>query len=237
MKALRPLLKLQNELSALPHNGEVLAEWIHRRDGWYLMVYPFAGRAVNEGIAALVSLRWSRSATNTFSYAANDYGFVVALAREESMSADIVQNLLKPDNLVDDLFACVNMPELARRQFREIARVAGLLPPSLPGRQMRTMRQLQASSGLLYDVLQRYDPSHMLLSQAQREVFAAQLDVQAIERALRDCSQRNIDLRTPQSLTPLSFPLWAERWRGELSNEDWKTRVARAAEQLENRNE
>jgi ATP-dependent helicase Lhr and Lhr-like helicase len=126
---------------------------------------------------------------------------------------------------------------LSRRQFREIARVAGLLPPSLPGRQPRKLRHLQASSGLIFDVLERFDPEHMLLAQAQREVFEAQLNVQDVAHTLRDAAQRPLDLQRPESLTPLSFPLWAERWRGEWSNEDWRTRVARAAEQLEKRSE
>jgi ATP-dependent helicase Lhr and Lhr-like helicase len=99
------------------------------------------------------------------------------------------------------------------------------------------LRHLQASAGLIFDVLQRFDPDHMLLSQAQREVFEAQLDVRQVADTLSDCAGRRLNLRMPESLTPLSFPLWAERWRGELSNEDWKTRVARAAEQLEQRNE
>lgn len=233
MKFLAPLLRTQQNISALPNADELLVEWIHRRDGWYLMVYPFAGRAVNEGIAALVSMRWSREITNTFSYAANDYGFVVALAREATIDVQLVRKLVSPNDLVEDLLACVNVGELSRRQFRDIARVAGLLPPSLPGRQPRKLRHLQASSGLIYDVLQRFDPDHILLTQAQREVFEAQLDVRQVSSTLQDCAQRITNLRTPASLTPLSFPLWAERWRGELSNEDWKARVQRAAEQLE----
>ncbi len=233
MRFLQPLLRVQNGMSALPGNGELLAEWIRRRDGFYLMVYPFAGRAVNEGIAALASMRWSRETTNSFSYAANDYGFVVALAREAMFDDELLRRLLTPGGLLEDLLACVNVGELSRRQFREIARVAGLLPPSLPGRQPRKLRHLQASAGLIFDVLQRFDPEHILLNQAQREVFEAQLDVQELTRTLNDCARRTLNVRRPESLTPLSFPLWAERWRGEWSNEDWKTRVARAAEQLE----
>ena len=236
MTALRPMLDLQAQLSALPRADACLVEVIARRDGWYLMAYLFAGRALNEGIAALASLRWSRRGPNTFSYAANDYGFVIASAREAIVDEDLVRDLLSPLAVTDDLLQCVNLGELSRRQFREVARIAGLLPPSLPGREARSMRQLQASSGLLFDVLERYDPQHILLNQARSEVLSAQLDVREITQTLMRLGQRAIELRRPVSLTPLSFPLWAERWRGELSSEDWKTRVARAAEQLESRN-
>ena len=128
-----------------------------------------------------------------------------------------------------------HLAELARRQFRDIARVAGLLPPSLPGRAPRSMRQLQASSGLLFDVLSRFDADHLLLEQARREVFESQLEVRALRKALADCAGRALLLQQPASLTPLSFPLWAEAMRGSLSTEDWSTRMRRAADALERR--
>ncbi len=233
MQYVKPMLAIQARMSALPTARELLVEWLRHDEKWYLTIYPFAGRTVNEGIAALVSLRWSRSITTTFSYAANDYGFVVSLPRDTLMDEASLRELLSPEKLVDDLFACVNMGELSRRQFREIARVAGLLPPSLPGRQPRKLRHLQASAGLIYDVLQRFDPGHMLLSQSQREVLDAQLDVQQIAAVLARCANRRIRLFRMEALTPLAFPLWAERWRGELSNEDWETRVRRVADQMD----
>jgi ATP-dependent helicase Lhr and Lhr-like helicase len=113
--------------------------------------------------------------------------------------------------------------------------VAGLLPPSLPGRAMRSLRQLQASGGLLFDVLRQHDPDHLLLRQAEREMFEQQLEVRALRDVLVRCSAEAIRWQQPRSLTPLSFPLWAEMMRGALSSEDWRTRVQRAAERLERR--
>ena len=97
------------------------------------------------------------------------------------------------------------------------------------------MRQLQASSGLIFDVLQRHDPGHMLLEQAEREVFAQQLEVAALRDTLERVRERSIVIHAPRTLTPLSFPLWAESMRGQLSTEDWRERVERAAAQLEKR--
>ena len=233
MLHLRALLDTQAQMSALPAKGELLVEWTQFDEKWFLTIYPFAGRAVNEGLAALVTLRWSRAITTTFAYAANDYGFIIALPRQTLMDDVLLRELLSPHNLVEDLLACVNVGELSRRQFREIARVAGLLPPSLPGRKPRSDRHLQASAGLIYDVLQRFDPGHILLSQAQREVFEAQLDVREMSEVLRACVRRKIRLTYPIFLSPLAFPLWAERYRGEWSNEDWRLRVARASEDLD----
>jgi ATP-dependent Lhr-like helicase len=235
LRALAPLLDLQARVSALPTPRTLLVETVRTRGRASLFVYPFAGRTVHEGMAALFALRWGRLAPNTFLYAVNDYGFVLNASQPAPVDADLIARLLAPADLLDDLREGLNLTEMARRQFREIARVAGMLVPSLPGGAQRSARQLQASSGLLFDVLQRYDPDHLLLAQAVREVFEAQMDVQALTAAFTRCAARTIDLRQPRTLTPLSFPLWAETVRGELSTEDWSARVRRAAEQLQAR--
>ena len=110
--------------------------------------------------------------------------------------------------------------------------LAGLLPPNRPGQQPRGMRQLQASAGLLHDVLRQHDPGHVLLRQADEEVLQA-LDLPVLQALLERLGEASLLLQTPRKLTPLAFPLWAERLRGQLSSEDWKSRVARAARKLE----
>src|SRR5690606_26798241 len=147
MRALGPLLALQSRLSARPAPDRLLGEAAKTRQGWHLFVFPFAGRAVHEGLAPLLALRWAREAPNTFSWAVNDYGLVLNAQAEAWPEPARLERMLAPEGLLDDLHASLNMAELARRQFREIARVAGLLPPSLPGRAVRSLRQLQASSG------------------------------------------------------------------------------------------
>ena len=235
MRALSPLLQLQARLSALPTPESLLVEAVKTRQGWHMFVFPFAGRAIHEGLAALLALRWARETPNTFGWSVSDYGLVLTAHLPAWPTPDLLARMLSPDGLMDDLRQGVNLAELARRRFREIARVAGLLPPSLPGRAARSMRQLQASSGLLFDVLRQHDPDHVLLAQAEREVFEAQLEVSRLRDVLLRCRDRKLDLRRPDGLTPLAFPLWAEAVRGQLSTEDWRTRVARAATQLEAR--
>ncbi len=235
MKALAPLLDLQARESGLPTPHTLLVEVVKLRRGSALFVYPFAGRSVHEGMAALFALRLGRLEPHTVVFAVNDYGFVLNSQQTIQVNEDTLAAILSPEGLMDDLHEGLNLTEMARRQFRDIARVAGMLTPSMPGATRRSQRQLQASSGLLFDVLKRYDPDHLLLAQAVREVFEAQMDVQALAAALARCATRRIELRQPRTLTPLSFPLWAETVRGELSTEDWSTRVRRAAEQLQAR--
>ncbi len=235
LRAISRLLDLQQRLSALPAPGRLLVESIRARRGLHLFLYPFAGRQVHEGMAALLALRWGRHAANSFAFSANDYGLLLTPARDVPVDATLLRALLSPDGLIEDLRESLNLAELARRQFREIARVAGLLPPSLPGRAPRSLRQLQASSGLLVDVRRRVDSGHILLEQAEREVFSAQLEVGRLRETLGDCAARTLDLHAPEGFTPLSFPLWADAMRGRLSTEDWRARVQRAAAQLERR--
>lgn len=237
MRAVAPLLRIQAQASALPDRGRLVAERIGTRRGMHLFLFPFAGRAVHEGIAAMIALRWGRLQANTISYTVNDYGLMLTLAEPAALDDALLRRLLGPANMADDLRDGVNLGEMARRQFREIARVAGLLTPSLPGQAARSLRQVQASSGLLYDVLRRYDPDHLLLAQAEREVFELQLEAPRLLAALHDCQRRELLLREPRALTPLSFPLWTESLRGQLSTETWQARVRRAAAQLEKRYE
>lgn len=235
LKALAPLRALQARASALPSPRILLIEVFEGPRGQMMGLYPFAGRAVHEGLAALLALRLSQVAPNSISFAVNDYGLMLTPAVPIDLDEQAWRNLMKTEALQSDLKISFNLAELARRQFREIARVTGLLPPSLPGRAPRSLRQLQVSSGLLFDVLRRYDPDHILLAQAEREVFETTLDITHLSATLEACNTRELSLQRPAHLTPLAFSLWAEHLRGQLSTEDWQTRIRRAAEQLEKR--
>ncbi|WP_164272837.1 ligase-associated DNA damage response DEXH box helicase [Stenotrophomonas sp. B1-1] len=234
---LAPLLALQARVSARPSPAQLLVEDVRRREGQFVFIYPFAGRHVHEALAALLSLRCTRLQRNSIGYAVNDHGLVLAPAQPITLDAQAWHALFTRDGLLDDLRAAVNLGELARRQFRGIARVAGLLVPSLPGGMPRSLRQLQASAGLLHDVLRQHDPEHVLLALAEQEVLQDALDLPGLQQALARIGGQAVSLQHPASLTPLGFPLWAERLRGQFSNEDWRTRVQRAAQQLERRHD
>ena len=149
------------------------------------------------------------------------------------MTPSALAPVLSPDGLAEDLAACVNVSEIARRRFRDIARIAGLVFPGYPG-SGKTTRQVQASSGLIFDVLVRYDEANLLVDQARREVLESQLEAARLARTLEDVSRRRLVVLEPARLTPLAFPLWAERLQSQvITSEDWRTRVRRVAERLE----
>ncbi len=235
MQCVQPLLELQQRWSQLPTPEMLLIEHTRSREGFHVYLYPFAGRTVNEGIATLVAHRWAQLRPITFAITANDYGAELVTNTPIEPTADLMRTLLRRENLGADLLASLNFSEVARRHFREIARIAGLVFQGYPGAR-KLERQLQASSGLIFDVLRQYDPDNLLLDQARREVFELQLEETRLARALEELATRSLHMVATASLTPLSFPIWAERLRSQiLSTESFQERIQRMIERLEKR--
>jgi ATP-dependent Lhr-like helicase len=232
LEALRALLVIQGKWSAIPRADELLIERMHSRDGWHLFIYPLEGRLVHEGLAALFAYRMSRLVPITFAMSSNDWGIELLSPTEPPLAEALEGGLLSPERLIDELPASLNAAEMAKRQFREIARVAGLVFPGLP-RSGKTARQLQASSGLMFDVFQRYDPENLLLAQAQREVLERQLERSRLGATLQRLSAARVVLTEPKRFTPLSFPLLVDRTRNKVSSEKLADRIARMQLALE----
>ncbi|MDB5802058.1 MAG: putative ATP-dependent helicase [Rhodocyclales bacterium] len=229
---LRPLLDLQARWSALPGRDVLLVETTRSREGHHAFFFPFAGRQVHSGLAALFAWRVARHTPITFSMSFNDYGFELLSADPVDWQAEFDADLLSTRNLHEHIGASLNAGQLARRKFREIARVAGLVFQGFPG-QMKFARQLQASSELLFDVFERYDPQNRLLRQAYDEALAQELELARLERSMKSMQKRRLDLRVTRNPTPFAFPLMVERFRERLSSEKLSDRVARMVQTLE----
>jgi ATP-dependent Lhr-like helicase len=232
LEAARPMLETQAQLSRLPTPGSVLAEALRSREGWHLYLYPFAGRHVHLGLASLLAWRLARDRPNTFSMSVNDYGFELVSAQEFELAPVTDRSVFSAEGLLGDVLASLNSSELAQRRFREIARVAGLVFPGYPG-QPRSARQLQASSGLFFEVFRKYDRGNLLLGQAEGEVLSQELEITrlgaALER-LRGWPLRFVQLRHP---SPMSLPLMVERFRDQLSTEQLSARLDRILAEME----
>ena len=158
----------------------------------------------------------------------NDWGFEVADRAGLPAKTCEWRQLFTTHNLLDDLLACLNSTEMARRHFREIARVAGLVAAS-----GRSDRQTQASAGLIFDVLAEHDSDNMLLTQARREVLERQFEFRRLNAALDRIAGQEIRLVETPRLTPLAFPIWAEFVQSRLTTKDWLTQIADMARELE----
>ena len=232
LKLVRPLLELQGRWSALPGEREWLVERLSAREGHYLFFYPFVGRLAHLGLATLFGYRLSRERPRTFSMTVNDDGFGLLSPEPVDLALGTLGRLMAAPGVEDDILAGINAAEMGRRQFREIARVAGLVFQGYPG-QGQSARQLQASSGLLYDVFADYDPENALLAQSRREVLDRQLEAPRLSAALDRMRRDRVVVTTPVRPTPFAFPLMVEMFREKLSTEALESRVARMVADLE----
>ena len=231
MRAVRPLLALQAQWSALPTTGTLLAETFKSRQGWHLFLYPFAGRMANLGLANLIAWRVSRAQPLSVSIAVNDYGFELLSPGQVDWARHLPQALGTTD-LLEDVLASLNAGEMALRRFREIAQIAGLVFGGYPAAQKST-RQIQASSGLFYEVFRKHDAGNLLLGQARDEVLSEELEIERLHRQLLKMSELQLDLRALERPGPLAFALLVEGMRETLSTEKLADRIARMVAELE----
>lgn len=231
MEAVRPVLETQAERSIIPTMQEFLIERVGTPEGYNLFLYPFEGRLVHEGLGALLAWRLARIRPISFSIACNDYGIQLLAPDPAPLEDAIAAGLFAPRNLLEDIPASLNAAEMAKRQFREIARVAGLTFQGYPG-QNKSVRQLQASSGLLYDVFAKYDSENLLLRQAQREVLERQLEQSRLGRTLERISSSVIRILDIPRPSPLSFPILVDMSRTRVSSEKLADRVRRMVEEV-----
>lgn len=232
MMAVQPLLQLQGIWSRIPVPGQLLVESVRSREGYHLFFYPFAGRLVHEAIGALFAWRLTQSVPASVTISANDYGFEILSNCELLTSEQVPADLLTTDDLLKDIYACLNASEMARRRFREIARVSGLVFQGYPGQQ-KSARQLQSSSGLLFDVFANYDPDNLLFKQAGAEVIEQQFELTRLREVLERLQQESVCLTYPPRFTPFAFPLMVDRLRERLSSEQVQDRVSKMQISLE----
>jgi len=232
LKTLEPLLDVQKNWSILPGEDEFLMEKTFSREGCHVFFFPFEGRYVHEGMAALFAHRIAQIKPLTFSIAMNDYGFELLSDQEIPIENALENNLFSSESLIDDIWSSINNTELAKRRFRQICQVAGLVFPGFPGQQ-RKSRHLQMSSGVFFDVFSEYEPDHLLLQQAYDEVLFFQLDELRLQKALQKIRRQQIRLEHPERFTPYAFPIMVDRLRERLSSEKLTDRVKRMQLQLE----
>ena len=230
LKFLHPLLKRQENNSHIPKSDEFLVEKIETKEGHHLFVYPFEGRLVHEIMASLIAYRISKIKKLTFTIAQNDYGFELLSDQEIPLHKDNINSIFSKENLIQDVTASINASEMASRKFRDIAVVAGLVVQSQPGNK-KSNKSLQSSSGLIFRVLNDYEPNNLLLKQAYNEVFDYELEKVRLQGAFQRISESKIILKKANNFTPLSFPLKVDSLRGTMSNEELSKRIERIQKQ------
>lgn len=230
LKFLHPLLANQDKRSHIPKDDEFLVELIKTREGYHLFMYPFEGRLVHEVMAALIAFRISKLAPISFSMAMNDYGFELFSDKEIPLNEENLSRILSRDNLMNDVISSINSAEMARRKFRDIAIISGMVIQNFPGQQ-RSNKSLQSSAGLIFKVLEDHDSNHFLVRQAYTEVFNMQLQEQRLVEAFKRIENSKIVLKYSHTFTPLSFPIKIDSLRQMLSSEGLDVRIQQLIKQ------
>ena len=230
--ALQPLMQIQQALSEIPSHQVLLIEHIQDREGYHLLVYPFEGRQVHEAISALMAYRIGKLMPISFSISMNDYGFELLSDQPIPVDDSNVYELFSTERLIEDIQKSVNNTEMARRKFRDIAVIGGLIFQGMPG-ETKKARHLQSSASLLFNVLEEHDPGNLLIRQAYREVLFEQMEEVRLRNALTRIQSNPIHILFPEKITPLSFPIIADGLnRNNLSTEKLEDRIKKMQRSL-----
>jgi ATP-dependent Lhr-like helicase len=233
LKALQPILERQQKESIIPRQDEFLIETFKTREGYHAIFYPFEGRFVHEALGSLLAYRISLLSPISFSIAFNDYGFELLSDQEIDMQQVLDNDLFSAEFLMDDLYKSLNATEMARRKFRDIAVIAGLVFTGYPNKLIKS-KHLQSSSQLLFSVFKDYEDDNLLYLQSFRETFEHQLEEGRLRMALERIHHQKIIWKKCEKPTPFSFPIITDRLREKLSSEKLEDRIKRMLKSLEN---
>lgn len=231
IKQLVPLFELQSERSFLPGDDQFLVEYFETKEGFHLLMYPFEGRQVHEGMGALLAQRISAIQPMSISIAMNDYGLELLSDSEINPEAILTPELFSTHNLELDIQASINAVEMARRKFRDIAKISGLIFQGFPGK-LKRERHLQSSSSLLFDVFHDYEPDNLLYLQTYDEVMTFELEEARMRKVLTRIQNQEIVLVRPEKVPPFAFPLMVDRLREKMSSERLEDRIEKMKVQL-----
>lgn len=224
--ALEPVFTQQRKESIVPKPSEFLIETFKTRDGYHHIFYPFEGRFVHEAMGSLLGYRISLLSPITFSLAFNDYGFELLSDQEIDIQQVLDNDLFSTEFMLSDLQKSLNATEMARRKFRDIAVISGMVFTGYPNKGIK-MKHLQSSSQLLFDVFRDYEEDNLLFQQAFTETFEHQLEEGRLRLALERIAQQEIVWKACQKPTPFSFPIITDRLREKLSSEKLADRIKR----------
>jgi ATP-dependent Lhr-like helicase len=225
LKLIKPLIDLQQERSAIPQLNEFLIEKFKSKEGYHVFFYPFEGRLVHEGMAAVLAYRISLFKPLSFSIAMNDYGFELLADSEIPIEEALDSDIFTLTDLREDIMQSINAIEMAKRRFRDIASISGLVFTGFPGKEVKD-KHIQSSAQLIFKVFEDYEADNLLLQQAYEEALDFQLEEARLRLAFERINRQQIVLSSPEKLTPFSFPIMVDRLsRERLSSESMENRV------------
>ena len=196
----REWLAIQDRVSRLPGVDDVLVETFQRDDRWYMVVYGFAGHPAHQTLGMLITQRLERAGLNPLGFVASDY----AMACWSLEPVDDPRPLFDPTVLEEELAEWLAASPFLRRAFREVAIIGGLIERVQPGVH-KSGKAMSVSSDLIYDVLRRHEPDHLLLTAAWTDARGKLTDIARLAALLEQAHARLSHVRAAH-VTPLAVP-------------------------------
>ena len=231
-QSLLPVFDQQKKESVVPQPHELLIERFETKEGFHTVFYPFEGYALHEAMASLLAYRISLLSPISFSMSYNDYGFELLSDQAFSQEAFMDNNLFSSEHLFEDLVQSINISEMARRRFRDIAVISGLVFQGFPNKPIKS-KHLQSGSQLFFEVFKDYEPDNLLYQQAIEETFDHGMERGRMQLVFEALEQKTIVWKNCSQPTPFSFPLITDRMRSKLSSESLEDRIKEMYLQLE----
>jgi ATP-dependent Lhr-like helicase len=230
----REWLEVQQWRSLLPGPGELLVETFPRAAKYYLVCYPFEGRLAHQTLGMLLTRRLERARLRPLGFVANEYALAVwglgDVALRIQRGELSLPALFDEDMLGDDLEAWLAESALMKRTFRSCAIIAGLIERRFPGEE-KSRRQLTISTDLVYDVLRKHQPDHILLKAARADAASGLLDIRRLGEMLSRIKGRIVH-KALDHVSPLSVPVLLEIGRETVYGEAADSLLAEAADEL-----
>jgi ATP-dependent Lhr-like helicase len=205
-------LRLQRRWSRLPGPHDLLVETFPRGGRWYMVVYCFEGRNAHQSLGMLITKRLERFGYGPLGFVATDY----VLATWSVYEPHDVARLFEEDLLGDDLEAWMAESSMLKRTFRNVAVIAGLIPRQLPGAE-KNRRQVTVNSDLIYDVLRKHQPDHILLRATRADAARGLTDIGRIAHMLARARGRVVHM-VLSKVSPLAVPVLLEIGREQVAN-------------------
>ncbi len=225
-ESVRDWLRLQTHRSELPGPDDLLVETFPRNGRWFLVAYCFEGRNAHQTLGMLLTRRMERFGFSPLGFVATDYVIAVWSANEPER----IGELFEPDMLGDDLEAWMAESSMLRRTFRNVAVIAGLIERNHPG-QERSRRQVTVSSDLIYDVLRRHQPDHVLLRATRHDAAGGLTDLGRLSSMLGRIEGKVRHVRLSR-VSPLAVPVLLDIGRETVRTADGEDALLAETEAL-----
>ncbi|MBA3283593.1 MAG: DNA ligase-associated DEXH box helicase [Nitrosopumilus sp.] len=207
-------LKRQQKISILPQSHEILAEIFQFDKLYYMTIYTFEGRAINQALGFLLSYRFEKAGLNPLGFSISDYGLSIRCINP--FSHNCLENLWDPDLCLQAYEDWIRASNMLKRHFKHTATVSGLIYHKYPGLN-KSGRQVLFSTDLIYDVLNKHEPDHIILKGNRMEVERDLIAFDRLKDILISCKQK-IRYQFCQSITPFSIPIIVQSMRENLNN-------------------